>query len=184
MTRPSANPIGSRGSASDPSYPSSLSSLEIGKLWIGNIPRGPDRADDSQILTFLDKKPAGDKWLTLGVNDTQDVGPQLPVVMNDSTTFLARLGGGCSQQYPEVLLGCQLERQLGRHIKVFGGVEYAGDPADVGYHRVRAKAAWEVLLDAASTLTLRTSVVEASNYTPNGEPAKNLNYALDLVWTF
>jgi len=98
--------------------------------------------------------------------------------------FLARLGGGCSQQYPEVLLGCQLKQPLSRHNKVFGGLEYAGDPADVGDHRVRAKAAGEVLLDAANTLTLRTSVVEASNYTPTGEQAKNLNYALDLVWKF
>ena len=121
------------------------------------------------------------------------IGPQCPLIQNDDTTFLVRLAGGYCQEYPglsdskgipEVLLGCQLEQQLSRHNKVFGAVECAGDPADLGHHRVRAKAAWEVLLDSENKLTLRTSVLETSNYAPNGEQAKNLNYALDLTWKF
>ena len=125
----------------------------------------------------------------LGVNDTKDIGPQCPLVKTDETTLLARLGGGYCQAYPdlsdgkgipEVLLGCQLEERLNRHNKVLGAVEYASDPADFGgHHRLRAKAAWEVLLDPDSRLSLRTSVVEAADYAPNGEQAKNLTCSLD-----
>ena len=84
-----------------------------------------------------------------------------------------------------MLLGCQIEERLNRHNKVLGAVEYASDPVDFGgHHRVRAKAAWEVVLDSDDRLSLHTSVVEDADYAPNGEQAKNLTYSLDLGWKF
>ncbi len=165
----------------------------LGKLWTGSIFPGLNAASDDRIVALLPKKSEGEMPLTLGVNDTSDFGPQCPLVKNDDTTLLARLGGGYCQEYPdlsdgkgvpEVLLGCQLEERLNRRSKVFGVLECASDPADLGHHRVRAKAAWEVLLDADSRLSLRTSVLADSDYAPNGEQAKNLKCAVDLGWKF
>jgi hypothetical protein len=193
MRRQSAGPTVVQRSVNALSRPIAPLLPEIGKLWSDGIFPIQDQPRNGQMLALLDKKPDGDKPLMLGINDTSDIGPQCPLVKNDDTMFLVRLGGAYSQKYPdlsdgkgvpEVLLGCQVEQQLSQHNKVSGTVECAGDPADLGHHRVRAKAAWEVLLDSEDRLRLRTSVLEASNYAPNGEQAKNLSYALDLVWRF
>ena len=131
--------------------------------------------------------------LTLGVNDTSDFGPQCPLVKNDDTTLLARLGGGYCQDYPdlndgkgvpEVLLGCQLEERLNRRSKVFGVLECASDPADFGHHRVRAKAAWEVLLDAgqqAQSPHVGTGGFGLCSERGAGEESQ---CAVDLGWKF
>ncbi len=194
MIRPRTEATVAPRSPGDASHPGPAPAPSIGNLWTGSILSRPSPAADGRLLAFLPKKPDADKPLMLGVNDTKDIGPQCPLVKTDETTLLARLGGGYCQAYPdlsdgkgipEVLLGCQLEERLNRHNKVLGAVEYASDPADFGgHHRLRAKAAWEVLLDPDSKLSLRTSVVEAADYAPNGEQAKNLTCSLDVGWKF
>jgi hypothetical protein len=160
---------------------------------IAGISPLPNPAADARLLPFLPKKPDGVKPPMLSVNETQDIGPQYPLLRNGGTTFLASLGGGYCQGYPaltdgrglpEVLLGCQLEEQVNCRNKLLGLVEYASDPVDIGYRRLRAKAAWEVFLDPARRLSLHTSVLEAANYAPNGDQAKNVTYAFDLGWQF
>ena len=166
---------------------------DIEQLWASGISPKPQQPGDRPTLAFLGKKADGDKPVTLGVNETADIGPQYPLLKNDDMTLLTRLGSGYSRQYlglsdgkaiPELLLGCQLEQHLSGHNKVFGALEYAWDPADFGRRRVRAKAAWEVPLDSENRVSLRTSVLEASSYAPSGEQAKNVNYGLDLIWKF
>ena len=194
MIRPRTEATVAQRFPGDPSYFGASSAPSVENLWNGSILPGPSPTAEGRLLGFLPKKPDADKTLTLGVNDTKDFGPQCPLVENDETTLLARLGGGYCQAYPdlsdgkgvpEVLLGCQIEERLNRHNKVLGAVEYASDPVDFGgHHRVRAKAAWEVVLDSDDRLSLHTSVVEDADYAPNGEQAKNLTYSLDLGWKF
>jgi hypothetical protein len=151
------------------------------------------RAGDDQILALLKKKPEEDEPLKFSVSNTSGIGPQYLLVKNEDTTFLGRLAGRYSQVYPglseedrvsEVLLGCQFEHRLTRRNKVFSAVEYARDPADLGSHCVRTQAAWEVLMNPEETLSLRTAVLETSNYAPNREQANNVNYSLNLIWKF
>ena len=63
-------------------------------------------------------------------------------------------------------------------------MEYVRDPAELGSHCVRTQAAWEVLLDPEENLSLRSAVLESSNYAPNREQAKNVNYNLNLIWKY
>jgi hypothetical protein len=165
----------------------------FGELWSSSGSLRLDRTGDDQRLASLNKKPDGDMPPILSVDNALGIGPQYPLVKNEDTTFLGRLGGRYSQVHPglsdeqrisEVLLGCQFEHRLSRRNKVVSAVEYVRDPADLGSHRVRTQAAWEVLLDPEENLSLRTGVLESSNYAPNGEQAKSLNYNLNLIWKF
>ena len=163
------------------------------KLWTSRNLLESDRPGSDQFLSFLNKKKADDQSLTLGVKDPSHIGPQYPLIKDAYTTFLGRLSGGFTPerpnvsegpQTPEVLLGCQYEHKLTQRTKVLGAVEYVRDLADLSHRRVNTQAAWEVLLDPEANLSLRTSVLEASKFTPNAEQAKNLNYSLDLIWKF
>ncbi len=196
VRRPSVSPAVGQRSPSDLFRPDGLLAPDLGQSWMGSIAGIsplPDPAGDARLLPFVPKKPDGVKPPMLSVNETQDIGPQYPILRNGGTTFLASLGGGYCQGYPdltdgrglpEVLLGCQIEEQINRRNKLLGLVEYASDPVDFGYRRLRAKAAWEIFLDPAKRLSLHTSVLEAANYAPNGDQAKNVTYAFDLGWQF
>jgi hypothetical protein len=173
---------------SDRPNPTTPLSLEIGRLGTEGTLLELGRAGGAIALP---KKLDDDKPLKLNVSNMTDIGPQYPLIKSDDTTFLGRLAGGYSHDYPgategivEVLFGCQLEHQLTHYNKVTGAVEYACDPIDFGRYRVRSQAAWEVLLDSDKNLSLRTSVLDSSNYAPKGEQAKNRNYSLDLIWKF
>jgi hypothetical protein len=164
-----------------------------GEFWTSSAFLELDRRGDDHILALLNKRPDGDQPLTFSLSNTAGIGPQYQIIKNEDTTFLGRVASRFSPLYPglneegrvsEVLLGCQLEHRLSRRNKVFSAVEYARDPADFAAHCVRTQAAWEVLLDSEENLSLRSSVLESSNYTPNGDQAKSLNYNLNLIWKF
>lgn len=174
----------------DPAPPLSPSSRE---LWTSSGFPELDRTGGDQKLTFFNKRPEEDEPLTFDGSNTSGIGSQYRVLKNADTTFLGRVASRFSQVYPglseeervsEVFLGCQFEHRLNRRNKVFSAVEFARDPADLGTHRVRTQAAWEVLLDPEENLSLRTTVLESSNYVPNREQAKNVNYNLNLIWKF
>jgi hypothetical protein len=152
-----------------------------------------NRAGDDRGIAFMSKKPHEVEPLTFGVSNESGIGPQYLLIKDEDTTFLGRVAGRYCQPYPdwseeervsEVFLGCQFEHRLSRRNKVFSSVEYACDPADLGSHTLRTQAAWEVLLDPEETLSLRTAVLESSNYAPNREQAKNLDYSLNLSWKY
>jgi hypothetical protein len=164
---------------------------DIGKPWTESIFSEPDRAGGGRVPDLLNRKPDGDRPPSLS---GLDLGPQLPLLKTDDTTFLGRLACGHSPQdssapgggerITEVLLGCQLEHHLSRRNRVFGEADYACDPADFARRQVRTQAAWEVLLDPEENLSLRTTLLESSSSAPNREQAKSLNYSLNLMWKF
>ncbi len=165
----------------------------IGELWTSSVFQESSRAGDDPGLAFIHKQPVEDEPLTFNVSNASGVGPQYLLIKNEDTTFLGRVAGRYCQVCPglsedarvsEVLLGCQFEHRLSPRNKVFSAVEYAYDFADLGSHTLRTQAAWEVVLDPEETLSLRTAVLESSNYAPNREQAKNRDYSLNLIWKF
>ena len=179
--------------SADPPDPAASLSRLIAELGTSSACLKPHRAGDDQGIGFFNKRPDQDDPLTFGFNNASGIGPQYRLIKNEDTTLLGRVAGRYCQVCPglseeerisELFLGCQVEHRLGRRNKVFSAVEYARDPADLTSHRVRTQAAWEVLLDPEETLSLRTAVLESSNYAPNREQAKDLNYSLNLIWKF
>jgi hypothetical protein len=185
--------VGSVFRADRPDPAASLSSTK-GELWTSRSFLGLDRGDGDHLLAFLNKKSVDDKPLTFSFSNKPGIGPQYLLLKSEDTTFMGRVASRFAQTYPglseeehvsEVLFGCQFEHRLSRRNKVLSAVEYARNPADLsGSHQIRTQAAWEFLLDPEENLSLRSAVLESSNYTPNREQAKNLNYSLNLLWKY
>jgi hypothetical protein len=144
-------------------------------------------------VDFLNKQANVDSFQPLDVSNMSNIGAAYRLITNDDTMFRGRLAGGISrdyaglgdgQQIPEVLLGFQVEHQISHRNKILGGVEYARDIMEFGRYRVRTQAAWEVLLATDKNVSLRTGIMETSNKSPGGEPAKNLDCNLDVIWRF
>jgi hypothetical protein len=165
----------------------------LGELWTSSAFQESDRVSYDPKLVFFSKKTDDDKSLTVGANNASGIGPQCVLMKDDDSSLLGRVAGRYSQVFPgfndeervsQVFLGCQLEHRLSGRNKLLSAVEYACDPTDPTSHTLRTQAAWEVLLDPQETLSLRTAVQESSNYAPNREQTKNVDYNLNMSWKF
>jgi hypothetical protein len=165
----------------------------LGELWTSSVFQESDRLSYDPKLVFFSKKADEDKSLTVGASNASGIGPQCVLMKDDDSALLGRVAGRYSQVVPgfndeervsQVFLGCQLEHRLSGRNKLLSAVEYACDPTDPSSHCLRTQAAWEVLLDPQENLSLRTAVQESSNYTPNREQTKNVDYNLNMSWKF
>jgi hypothetical protein len=179
-------------SAGRPDFESPAASL-LEEFWTSKIFLESERKGDQRVFAIHSKEPEEGKPLTFSFSNKPGFGPQYLLIKNEDTAVLGRVASRFSRAYPglseeehlaEVLFGCQLEHRLNQRSKVFSAVEYVRNPADLGRHWVRTQAAWEVLLDPEEKISLRSSILESSNYAPNGEQTKNLNYNLNLIWKF
>ena len=193
QTLPIVAPAVSNMFPDDRPGPAASVTPSLKEFWTSSVSLELDRSGDDQKLSFLNKRTDEDEPLTFDFSNTAGIGSQYLLVKSAETTFLGRVASRFSQVYPglseeervsEVFLGCQFEHRLNRRNKIVSALEYARDPAEITTHRVRTQAAWEVLLDPEENLSLRTSVLESSNYVPNREQAKNLNYNMNLIWKF
>ena len=58
------------------------------------------------------------------------------------------------------------------------------DVTDFLDYRLKSKASWEVLLDEETNLSLKVSLLDRYDSTPNGKKANDLDYTLTLLWSF
>jgi putative salt-induced outer membrane protein YdiY len=148
---------------------------------------------ESRWSWFVHETVLYDEFQAFNVQDTSDAGFGYRLIKNDTTTFIGRIGTGFSHEYggpqngkyiPEMVFSLQLEHQVSTRQKILGLVEYAPDIDYFGQYRIRAQAAWEVLLDSEKNLSLRVGVLEMYNIPGNGAVPNDLDYAMVLIWKF
>jgi putative salt-induced outer membrane protein YdiY len=114
-------------------------------------------------------------------------------VKTEKTTLLGRAGLGFSRKFGgadedwrfEGLLGADFAHQLTERQKVTASVDVYPDLSDIGRYRAEAKAAWEVLVDPESSMTLKLGIADRYDSNPGDGFKKNdLDYFAVLVWSF
>lgn len=109
---------------------------------------------------------------------------------NETTKLKGRLGAGWSREIggvsdefvPEAVLGGDFEHQLSKRQKLSFTADYFPDWSDFADYRIVSNASWELLLDEAAHLSLKLSVIDRYDSTPDGLQPNDLNYALLLLW--
>ena len=133
-----------------------------------------------------------DEFKAFDVRVTVDLGLGYQLIETDSTTLTARFGGGCSHEIgssnedyvPEAVFGLDFERQLTRRQKLACAVEHTPDMTDFGECRLTGRASWEALIDQEMNLSLKLSVLNRYDSTPDGAKSNDLDYAAVLLWKF
>ena len=85
---------------------------------------------------------------------------------------------------PEAVFGLEFDHKLNERQKFSASSEYSPDVTDFLDYRLKSKASWEVLLDEATNLSLKVSILDRYDSTPNGKKANDLDYTLTLLWSF
>jgi putative salt-induced outer membrane protein YdiY len=114
-------------------------------------------------------------------------------IQNDQTLFLGRAGIGVFREFggednrwhPEGILGLDLEHKFTDKQKLTATVEWLPDLLDIGPYRARAAAAYEVLLDEATNMSLKIGFEDRYDSSPGEDRKRNdLTYFAMLAWTF
>jgi putative salt-induced outer membrane protein YdiY len=113
-------------------------------------------------------------------------------IKTDTTRFAARFGSGFSREIggpdskyvPEAVFGVEFERSLSKRQKLFAKVDYLPDWTEFQNFRLQTNAGWEVVIDSEANLSLKLSVIDRYDSTPNGRKPNDLNYSLLLLWKF
>jgi putative salt-induced outer membrane protein YdiY len=108
----------------------------------------------------------------------------------DVTRLTTRAGAGVSREFggpndeyvPEAVLGLDFERQLTERQKFTFTGDYLPDWRDFTNYRLVSDLAWVLLLDEASDLNLKVSVIDQYDSTPEGQKPNDVTYAILLLW--
>lgn len=111
-------------------------------------------------------------------------------VDSEFTKFKSRAGVGVSREYggpsddyvPEATFGLDFEHQINERQKFTAIIDYFPDWRDFADYRLVTDVGWEVLLDEAAHLSLKLSVLDRYDSTPNGRKPNDIDYALLLLW--
>lgn len=124
--------------------------------------------------------------LRLSVNS----GYGFQLIDRPTTQFRPRFGAGTSREFggvdetwaAEAVLGADFSHQFSPRQKFSGTVDYYPTWDNFSDYRVVTNASWEMLLDEATNLSLKLSVNDRYDSTPNGATPNDLLYSVLLLW--
>jgi putative salt-induced outer membrane protein YdiY len=148
--------------------------------------------DPSPWTWFVHGTVDYDEFQAFDLRVALDTGLGYHFIKTDTTSLLGRFGGGFSREIggpndryvPEGVFGLDFEHQLNKRQKLTATVDYTPDVTNFGNYRVNSKAGWEVVLDEEANLSLKVSVLDRYDSTPNGLRPNDLDYAVTLLWSF
>ena len=107
--------------------------------------------------------------------------PQLDVMTRLGAGAQREFGGDENEWTPESLLGLEYTQRFAKTQKVYTKLEYYPEWDDVGEYRATADAGWEIELSQPSKLSLKLSVSDRYDSTPDGVSPHLLNYSVLLL---
>lgn len=121
-----------------------------------------------------------------------DTGLGYEFIQTDATLLMGRTGlsvshevGGPEDMWnPELLFGGEFKHKFNPTHSISGKVEYYPTMTDFGDYRLNSQASWEIALSAAWGLSLKFSVIDRYDSTPQGARPNDLDYSTLILWTF
>ncbi|MDD4267486.1 MAG: DUF481 domain-containing protein [Pirellulales bacterium] len=147
---------------------------------------------DSPWTWYVRQLTEYDEFTAYDVRLTFDTGLGYALIDNETTSFVTRAGAGGSREIggpddswvPEAVFGLEFSHQLSKRQKLSASADYTPDVTNFSDYRLTSKAAWEVLLDEEMNLSLKLSILDRYDSTPNGVKPNDLDYTITLLWKF
>jgi hypothetical protein len=131
-----------------------------------------------------------DEFKAFDVRISADSGLGFEWFKTDAARLLTRLGasgsheiGGVNDQYtPEISSGVEWKHKLSDRQKIFAQVDYFPNVTRLEDFRLNTRADWEIIVSKRWGLSLKTSVIDRYDSTPEGARPNDLNYSLLMLW--
>ena len=133
-----------------------------------------------------------DEFKAYDLRVSLDTGLGYRFLTSEWTNLTGRLGGGTSREFggpnedfiPEAVLGLEFDHKINSRHKLALSCEYRPDVTDFDDYRLDTKAAWEILLDEAMHLSMKLSVLDRYDNSPEGREPNDLDYSVMVLWSF
>ena len=104
--------------------------------------------------------------------------------------MLGRFGAGASREFggeedtwaPEALFGLEYDYQITKTQRLTTKLDYFPEWERFHQYRVVLDVGWEIQLDRPRNTSLKFTLLDRYDSTPNGAIPNNLNYGVLLVW--
>ncbi len=103
---------------------------------------------------------------------------------------VGRFGAGASREFGgpddstayEALFGMEYDHEITKTQRLTAKVDYFPEWEDFSRYRVVTDLGWEIDLDQPGNLSLKFSVIDRYDSTPNGVDPNEINYSVLLIW--
>ncbi len=133
-----------------------------------------------------------DEFKPFDLRVTIDVGIGYQFIDTKTTSLDIRGGAGTSREIggpddtyvPEGVFGLDFKHRLNKRQKFTISTEYTPDMT--GWHdfRLKSRVSWEALIDQEMNLSLKVSLLDRYDSTPNGARPNDVDYSIVLLWKF
>jgi putative salt-induced outer membrane protein YdiY len=133
-----------------------------------------------------------DEFKAFAYRISGDTGLGFEFIQTDTTTLIGRSGlavshevGGPNDAWnPELLFGGEFKHKFNPTHTISAKVDYYPTITAWGDFRLNSQASWEIALSQAWGLSLKLSVIDRYDSTPEGAKPNDLDYSTLLLWTF
>jgi len=137
---------------------------------------------DSRWTLFLLHQALHDEFQAFDLRVSLNSGLGYQLIDTETVDLLTRFGAGASKEFggpddrwaQEALFGIDYEHQFTPSQRLTAKVDY--------YPEFVADLGWEIDLDRPKNLSLKFSILDRYDSTPNGVDPNELNYAVLLIW--
>ncbi|HUE74800.1 MAG TPA: DUF481 domain-containing protein [Pirellulaceae bacterium] len=133
-----------------------------------------------------------DQFKAFDYRVSADTGVGYEFIQTERTTLLGRAGLSASQEIggpdddvkPELAFGGEFKHQFNSTHSISGKVDYFPNVTDFSDFRLNSQAGWEMALSKVWGLSLKLSVIDRYDSTPQGARPNDLDYSTLLIWVF
>lgn len=148
--------------------------------------------EDSLWTLFVHGTDDYDEFRPYDIRVTIDAGVGRKLIDTDWTSLLGRLGagvsrelGGTNEQYvPELGFGLDLNHKISKRQKLAATIDYRPEVANFSDCRINARLSWVVVLDEEANLSLKVSLLDRYDSTPDSGEPNDVDYSTVLLWSF
>ncbi|WP_254510603.1 DUF481 domain-containing protein [Anatilimnocola floriformis] len=133
-----------------------------------------------------------DEFKAFDARVSGDTGFGYEWIQNDATTFITRTGLSVSNEiggpddtvHPELLFGAEFKHKFNATHSISFKSDFYPDVTEFSDFRLNSQASWEIALAQAWGLSLKLSIIDRYDSTPQGARPNDLDYSTLLIWSF
>jgi putative salt-induced outer membrane protein YdiY len=145
---------------------------------------------ESPWTLFLLENLIYDEFQAFDVQLSLNSGVGYRLIDSETIDLVSRLGAGATREFggpdsdwqPTALFGLDYEHQLTKMQRAVAKIDYFPAWEDFRQYRVVTDVGWQIDLDRPKNMSVKLSVIDRYDSTPEGVEPNNLDYAVLLIW--
>lgn len=146
-------------------------------------------ADSPWSLYFLNQE-LYDEFQAYDLRVSVNTGVGYKFINSEHVDLVGRFGAGASREFGgpddrwayEALFGLEYDHEISKTQRLSAKVDYFPEWEDFDLYRVVTDVGWEIDLDKPSNMSLKFSIIDRYDSTPNGVDPNEINYSVLLIW--